>query len=121
MKTNKKAWLSAMAAIILVAVIGVGFAFKPFAKEKVETKKATVIWYYHSDSPLQTDITNGSNWALFDPNKPGCGTNTGNLPCKLEVDDSIMTQAQLDHYFYTEFNDTKEYILDAALERRPIP
>ncbi|SHH03311.1 hypothetical protein [Pedobacter caeni] len=121
MKTNKKAWLSAMAAIILVTIIGVGLAFKPSTKEKEEVKRAGVIWYYNSDSPFATDITDGNNWTQIDPSKPGCGHNLGILPCSLDVDASVMTQAELDAYFFTQFNDVASEIIKAALKRRSLP
>ncbi|RQO67595.1 hypothetical protein DBR43_24030 [Pedobacter sp. KBW06] len=121
MKTNKKAWLSAMATIVLVAVIGLVFAFKPFtkAKERAETR-----WYYThptSAASIPAAILNGDNWAKEDPgNQTGCLA-LGNIPCTLLVDASVMTSEDLEAYFLTEYSDNAVTILNNAESKKFAP
>ena len=59
MRTNKKAWLSAIATLILVAVIGLTFAFKP---AKADSKMENTYWFL-----MNADGTTVSTNIVSDP------------------------------------------------------
>lgn len=123
MATKRKVWLSAIASIALIAVVGLGLAFKPASNGKKADykKRATVTWYYNSNSPSSSDITNGSLWTTTDPNHTGCGSANLALPCSLQVDDAVTTTAELDSYFTSQYSDDAAAIKADADSRRPIP
>lgn len=64
MRTNKKAWLSAVASLILLIAISFTFAFKPTDTIKAGTGKKVVQYFYRytSSSTSQTDIQNIANY-----------------------------------------------------------
>lgn len=63
MATQKKAWLSAVASIIMIGVFGLFFAFKPGDTKTVQGKKVLQYFYrYTSSSTSQTDIQNIANY-----------------------------------------------------------
>lgn len=59
MRTNKKAWLSAIAAILIVAVIGLTFAFKPAI---TDSKREKTYWFL-----MNPDGTTVSTNIVTDP------------------------------------------------------
>lgn len=64
MRTNKKAWLSAIASLVLLIAISFTFAFKSADPIKADTGKRVVQYFYRytSSSTSQTDIQNIANY-----------------------------------------------------------
>lgn len=79
MATQKKAWLSAIATFVLVAVIGLLFAFKPFHSNTNKSIVAGEKWFEYTNSTLDGNVNNPANYALT-PNSgslpPSCPTGT---------------------------------------------
>lgn len=78
MATQKKAWLSALATFVLIAVIGVTFAFK---SESTTNKAATQVWYYTPNTaPTGSQIYDSSRYTSSSPEN--CGGET-TVPCEI--------------------------------------
>lgn len=86
MATQKKAWLSALATFVLIAVIGLTFAFKPFDRAKTSPIKASTTWYFIGENLSDATTASSTNWTKTNPSL-GCGLGTA-VPCALTVMDA---------------------------------
>lgn len=107
MVTQKKPWLSAIASIALIAVLGLTFAFTNNSQSP--TKVADPVTYYFTPySDTNTDIQNETNWT----------TSSGSLECTGETN---LCQVTYDRSVYPTLhdyllvNDTKSKIIASAL------
>ncbi len=136
--TTKAKIISTIGTLVLVTIIYLGFAFKSgdikpdgvntdnakkhnSIKKSHSKKRATMTWYYNSNSSAPTSITNGSLWTTTDPGHTGCGSANLALPCSLQVDDAVTTTEELDSYFISEYSDDASAIKAAADSRRSVP
>lgn len=71
MRTNKKAWLSAIAAILLVAVIGLTFAFK---SANSDSKRENTYWFLMKPNGTSVSTTIVSDPSTLCPahDQPNC-------------------------------------------------
>lgn len=111
MATQKKAWLSALATFVLIAVIGLTFAF---TNEKGSPKGTTVYFEYAGSSYSDSDYRNPGNWNFT--TSPSDCPGDGHI-CVLQIDDSNLTGSgtmvqKLDRYFQTlsSPNEVKDFV-----------
>lgn len=81
MKTNKKAWISSIAIIAMLAIMSVTFAFKPSNKV---VKFAPVTYYFHGSSAAQANLS--AQWNTT-PSGDQCGGTS--IPCQVTVDSQV--------------------------------
>jgi hypothetical protein len=79
MATQKKARLSALATFVMVAVLGLSFAFKPFISktEKVVSQE----WFYKLTSTNPADINNPANYQSTP--LPGSSCDGDDIVCRI--------------------------------------
>lgn len=108
-------------ALILLGATATMVAFKP-AKHFSKVKgRATVTWFYNSNSSASSSITNGSLWTMTDPNHTGCSSQNLELPCSIEVDEAVTNTSELDQYFTDVYSDNSATIKAEANSRREAP
>lgn len=83
MATQKKAWLSALATFVLVAVLGLSFAFKPFKNNK--TVAAPLTYYFIGSSPSQANLP--GQWSTTPPEGLECSE--GTMPCQVTLETNV--------------------------------
>ncbi|WEK17872.1 MAG: hypothetical protein P0Y49_13795 [Candidatus Pedobacter colombiensis] len=113
MKTQKKAWLSALASIVLMAVIGL-FAFtSEKGNHKINQKGTTVYFEYSGTTYTEIAYRNPANWTYT--TSPSDCPGEGHI-CVLQIDDSNLTGSgtmvdKLDQYFQSlSTNDVKAFV-----------
>lgn len=93
MKTLKSLTLGLAALVMVFGLVMSVSAFK--------AKKTSIYWSY--DLNTETGARSGYNYSpISNPSSPGCDDGE-EMPCVLQVDESIDTQAKLDNYLSTTF------------------
>lgn len=87
----------------LTLLLGMGIVFFQSAFTVKPEKRVSTYWRF--DSSSSSDLRDGTEYTnISDPDAPSCPTGT-DLPCVLEVDESIDTEAELTTYLATFPND----------------
>lgn len=82
--------------VALIVAFGLVFTVSAFKK-----KRASIYWQYNLN--VETGARSGYNYSpIGNPNSPGCDDGE-EMPCVLQVDESIDSQAKLDNYLSTNF------------------
>ncbi|UKT65051.1 DUF6520 family protein [Pedobacter mucosus] len=80
----------------LALLLGLGIIFTQSAFTVAPVKRAVTYWFFNSSDP--SDIRVGTQYShIINPDPVSCPTGT-DLPCVLEVDESIDTQPELNTY-----------------------
>ncbi|WP_316795199.1 hypothetical protein [Pedobacter agri] len=103
-----------LAIAAVVAMLGVGTLTVHSAFTPEKKTRATAFWQFASNN--LSDARTGSQYNLIsDPEAPGCDGTA--MPCVIEVDESINTQAELDTYLHATYA-TNEQVRDAAIFKK---
>jgi hypothetical protein len=91
MATKRKVWLSAIASIALIAVVGLGLAFKPVGNiKKVAAKKSGTMYTFAYNGPdfSVANVENEANWSYTSSTDLCDGIDV--KPCRIQVSESFV-------------------------------
>lgn len=93
--------------VALTLAFGLVFTVSAFKAEKKSAKQFT---YWRYDLDQENGALNGFNYTqVFNPAEEGC-SNDEEIPCVIEVEDSVQSQTDLNTYLNTMYTNDSEVI-----------